>query len=339
MSRLSVAQKGVPGAPFSTADLRQVLAASRLPTLPECVVQIIELCKDPNVGPHEIALPIENDPGLTSHVLRFVNSSYFGLSHQVSSIRRAITLVGVQTIHNFVLWNAVISRIGDPKCRSFQVKDLWHDSLRRGLFARLLAKQSGLEDGDELFTAALLQDMALPVLAKAMPEDYAQLLEDRHAGMVRLSVLERQTFGWTHAEAAAAMARKWNFPESLATLVEAHLAVGCEVSGPDPDFKEFVVAVSALLPSVVDPRWTELPAFETCCRRIRLPEGPALPELLDQVDFEVAQIATALQMSTPGRTLAESFHQDALALDEPGPQHGEPNSPSGTRLLKRDAVI
>jgi len=36
----------------------------------------LQLSKDPDCGPAEFAVPIETDPGLTSQVLRFVNSSY-----------------------------------------------------------------------------------------------------------------------------------------------------------------------------------------------------------------------------------------------------------------------
>ncbi len=189
----------------SSHDLKKLLAGAQLPALPQSAIRLLELSQDPDNGPPEFALPIEADPGLTGQVLRFVNSSYFGFSREISSVRLAITLVGVRTIKNFALWSAVFSLMPNPKCGPFDLKSLWQDSLRRGLFARALGKQLGIKDAEDLFAAALLQDMAIPLLAKELPAEYAELLNAREGGQQRLSDLERAKFDWTHAEAGA----KW----------------------------------------------------------------------------------------------------------------------------------
>ena len=64
----------------------------------------------------------------------------------------------------------------NPKCGPFDLKSLWQDSLRRGLFARAMGKLLGLREAEEAFAAALLQDMAIPLLAKELPEEYTELL-------------------------------------------------------------------------------------------------------------------------------------------------------------------
>src|SRR5215212_2616402 len=97
-------------------SLKDLLQGAQLPALPQSAIRLLELSKDPNNGPDEFASPIEADPGLTSQVLRFVNSSYFGLSRRIDSIRQAITLVGVRTIKNFALWSAVFTLMPNPKC-------------------------------------------------------------------------------------------------------------------------------------------------------------------------------------------------------------------------------
>ncbi len=165
-----------------TYDLGRLLNDAQLPALPHSAIKILELSRDPENGPPEFAVPIEADPGLTGQVLRFVNSSYFGFSREISSVRLAITLVGVRTIKNFALWSAVFSLMPNPKCGPFDLRSLWQDSIRRGLFARSMAKLLGLKEGEEAFAAALLQDMAVPLLAKALAKDYSALLEQRDQG-------------------------------------------------------------------------------------------------------------------------------------------------------------
>ena len=116
----------------------------------------------------------------------------------------------------------MFSSIPDPKCGPFNLKHAWQDALRRALFARTLANALEVDDAEEVHSAALLQDVALPLLAGAAPQVYVALLDERSRTGNRLSNIERCTFGWTHAEAGAAIWRKWYLPERLATLIENH---------------------------------------------------------------------------------------------------------------------
>ncbi len=230
-------------------DLNKILAGAQLPALPQSAIQLLELSQDPENGPTEFAVPIETDPGLTGQVLRFVNSSYFGFSREISSVKLAITLVGIRTIKNFALWSAVFSLMPNPKCGPFDLKSLWQDSLRRGLFARAMGKLLGLKETEDLFSAALLQDMGVPLLAKENPTVYAKLLETRDTRHVRLSQLEQQVFGWTHADAAGIIARQWNLPDEFADLVVAHTDIEPWLSQPEAAAGKLAVAMSSLLPS------------------------------------------------------------------------------------------
>ena len=104
--------------------LKDVLRNAQLPALPQSAISLLELSQDPDNGPAEFAIPIEADPGLTGQVLKFVNSSYFGFSREISSVKLAITLVGIRTIKNFALWSAVFSLMPNPKCGPFDLKRL-----------------------------------------------------------------------------------------------------------------------------------------------------------------------------------------------------------------------
>src|SRR6185295_14254221 len=167
--------------------LSDLLACGQLPALPQSAICLLELSQNPDNGPAEFAIPIEADPGLTGQVLKFVNSSYFGFSREINSVKLAITLVGVRTIKNFTLWSAVFSLIPNPRCGPFDLRALWQDSLRRALFARNFAKSLGMKEADEPFAAALLQDMGVPLLAKEFPNEYVELLAERRHGERRLS--------------------------------------------------------------------------------------------------------------------------------------------------------
>jgi len=295
-----------------TLDLKKVLAGAQLPALPQSAIRLLELSQDPTNGPAEFAVPIESDPGLTGQVLRFVNSSYFGFSREISSVKLAITLVGIRTIKNFALWSAVFSLMPNPKCGPFDLKSLWQDSLRRALFARAMAKLLGLKEAEEPFAAALLQDMAVPLLAKETPELYRKLLEARQDGRIRLSHLEERVFGWTHAEAGGIMARQWNLPEGFAVLVENHPAIERWANEPQNEPDKSAVALSALLPAAADPDWAERDKFQDYYQKVVPAGAPEATELLGQIDDEFTRFAPVLKLAVPSKSLVESFQDAAV---------------------------
>jgi len=294
--------------------LKELLSSAQLPALPQSAIRLLELSQNPDNGPAEFAVPIESDPGLTGQVLKFVNSSYFGFSREISSVKLAITLVGIRTIKNFSLWSAVFSLMPNPKCGPFDLKALWQDSLRRALFARAFGKVLGLKEAEDLFAGALLQDMAVPLLAKEQPTKYLKLLEARREGETRLSDLERAEFGWTHAEAAGFMARQWSLPEEFAQLIEAHteldrfLAEGCK------DIGKIAVALSALLPAAHDKMWYERQKFMSAFEALTGGRG-TVADIFSQIDQEFTEFAPVLKLATPGKALVDHLQDEAAAAN------------------------
>ena len=295
--------------PDHAPKLEQLLTGSQLPALPQSAIRLLELSRDPDNGPAEFAVPIESDPGLTSQVLRFVNSSYFGFSREISSVKLAITLVGIRTIKNFALWSAVFSLMPNPRCGAFDLKSLWKDSLRRGLFARAVGKYLGLNDHEDLFSAALLQDMALPLLARELPDDYREMLEGREGGQYRMSDLERERFGWTHANAAATMARGWNLPDRFIELMESHIDLDKWMATPEKNMDRFAVSLSALLPASSDSAWWSREPFEAAYGSLPSDVCPGIPELFVQIDKEFDEFAPVLKIAGPTKSLSDEFSE------------------------------
>jgi len=298
-------------------QLQRILQGAQLPALPQSAIRLMELSRDPDNGPPEFAVPIEADPGLTGQILKFVNSAYFGFSREISNVKMAITLVGIRTVKNFALWSAVFSLMPNPRCGPFDLKRLWQDSLRRALFSRAFAKMLGLKDCEESFSAGLLQDMAVPLLAKEMPREYLALLEAREKERRRLSDLELEKFGWTHAQAAAAMARGWKMPDDFAALLEKHTSMETLIASGNAKPDALAVALSALLPSMSDDRWSECPQFEAAYLHLRPTNGPTLVEMLARVDQDFIDFAPVLKLAAPAKTLTTWYEESVPATTAP----------------------
>lgn len=301
--------------PLCLDQLHRILTDTQLSALPNSAIQLLEISQDSNNGIVEFAQPIESDPGLASQVLRFVNSSYFGFAQTISSVKMAINLVGMRAIKNFALWNAVFSLMPNPKSSIFRLPILWQDSLRRALFARRVGKLLGLKEAEEVFAGALLQDMVIPMLANALPKDYAEMLESVHDKGYRLSELERVRFGWDHGIAAGITGRSWNLPEDLVHLIECHIDLSHDIDKPlQPE--ERAIAFSSLLPTVANNLW---PEFETFCDYYarHLPDGsPTVRDLLEKIDAEFVELAPMMKVGTPSTTLAMYYDQAEAMLNE-----------------------
>lgn len=287
-------------------DLKSLLSTAQLPALPQSAIRLLQLSKDPDNGPAEFAVPIEADPGLASQVLRFVNSSYFGFSREIATVKHAITLVGIRTIKNFSLWSAVFSLMPNPRCGQLDLKKLWQDSLRRALFARIFGKAVGLRDEEEGFAAALLQDMAIPLLAKELGPDYAELFERRAGGEHRLSALEEERFGWTHADAATVIADRWNLPPEFTRLVERHADLEF-LRSRQSNKDQRIVGLSALLPAAIDGAWPERAEFVEVFQSVADGAPVDVEKVLTDVDEAFTEFAPVLELSAPTQTLVELY--------------------------------
>jgi HD-like signal output (HDOD) protein len=167
----------------------------------------------------------------------------------------------------------------------------------------------GLTEAEELFAAALLQDMAVPLLAKELPTRYQSLFESRNDGTVRLSQLEEEEFGWTHAEAGATMARGWKLPESFASMIENHTQLDLDSENASPT--QNTIGLAALLPSNCDTEWAERDSFTAAYSVLSGDKTSPIREILAAVDRDFEEFAPVLKLTVPAKTLVDSLHASA----------------------------
>ncbi len=146
----------------------------------------------------------------------------------------------------------------------------------------------------------------MPLLAKELGSRYAEMLENRAEGR-RLCEIEREAFGWTHADAGAAMARAWRLPDSFAEMIQGHAELDQWLRSRNASPGMMAVALSAHLPSASEDAWTECGTFTDAYNRLAKPGSAPAVEMLRQIDVEFNEFAPVLKVAKPARTLVELF--------------------------------
>ncbi len=245
-----------------TGDFAKIFKDFKIPTLPQVVTKILELMQQPEVNLVEIAKLIECDPGLTSQLLKMVNSAFCGLSREIVNVQHAISVLGIKGVENLVVSYGVFKIVKSPKMQGFQLDIFWTDSLMRALFARELARLKKIPS-DEIFLGALLQDIALPILLTEWFDVYQRAYKKWQGSGKRLSDIEKKELSWDHAQAGAWIAKNWKLPEILILSIALHVSSAEElIKLRLQDTPIALASLSSEIPSVLKERHDFSPLLE-----------------------------------------------------------------------------
>lgn len=191
-----------------------------LPSVPAIAATVIALVEDPNASADDLRAVIERDPALAARILKVANSSLFGFSRRIETLRHAIALLGFRTVKNLVLgasMKEVFKRFGLTE------RLLWEHATRAGAVAARLTDHASIDvDREEAFTLGLLHDLGKIALNNAAPEEYSRVVARVYNEGVTFVVAERDLFGFDHAELGALVAEKWKLPPRLETAIRLH---------------------------------------------------------------------------------------------------------------------
>ncbi len=209
---------------------RLILSTCDIPSVPHVALKVIKLIDNPNTRLDDIQRAIMADQALTSRVLKIANSAFYGLRHNVETLSEAVAIIGFNTLKSIVLAAAtreVYKRFGIIE------QKLWEHSLGVSIAAFVIARRTGRVKTEEAAIAGLLHDIGKVLMDNSQPERFSLLMESVYSDRVTFSSLEREYFGFSHAEAGCILAEKWGFPLLLCDVIRDHH--NCELnSGEDP---------------------------------------------------------------------------------------------------------
>ncbi|MBU0970588.1 MAG: HDOD domain-containing protein [Proteobacteria bacterium] len=204
------------------AKLKKILKGYELPSFPAVVMEILQKIRSPYSSISSIAESLSLDPGISVKVLGIANSAAFSPSKRVENLTQAIALVGISQLESLVLGVGVAKGIPKKNCQWHDPASFWLTSAKRAMLASDLARILCPAKESECFTAAFLQDMALPFLACHRSEAYDPIFKAWHLEGGDLAALERERLDWDHAQVAAWICSEWGLPENIAAAIRGH---------------------------------------------------------------------------------------------------------------------
>ncbi len=185
----------------------------------------MEVCNRPDTSPNDLNRVIALDPVLTGQVLKLINSAYYSLPNQVTSLTRAIIMLGLNTVKNLALSTAVLGTLGKEKSKCFSMDRFWIHSICVGVTAKALAAEKKIPMAlrEEYFVAGLLHDLGKVPLSNCFPEEYQQALSLADLQGCSLVRAEKMIFGFDHRLTGQMIGEKWQLnPAMVACLTQHH---------------------------------------------------------------------------------------------------------------------
>ena len=200
-------------------SIKLAAAVDRMPAFPKSVQRILELTSDVNCSPKDLVQVIDKDPVVTVKILRVVNSSYYSLPRQVTSISHAVVYMGFNSVKNLALSVAAIGVLPKNNAAGFDANQYLLHSLATASIAKQLALRVDNADPTDCFIAGLLHDFGKVVFVQFMPAEFRKALELSQADGSSLHLALREVIGVDHAVVGAMLVEKWRFAAPLVETI------------------------------------------------------------------------------------------------------------------------
>ncbi len=199
---------------------------SRMPSFSTTVMKVLEICNRPDTSPNDLNKVISLDPVLTGRVLNLINSAYFALPNRITSLTRAIIMIGINTVKNLALSTAILDTISREKgsFQAFSMDHFWTHSICVGVTAKLLAGIKGVSAAgrEEYFVAGLLHDLGKIPLNNCFASEYGLALERSKREEIPLLESESAIFEMDHGIVGGMIADKWRLNASMKSAMGHH---------------------------------------------------------------------------------------------------------------------
>lgn len=269
-----------------------------LPAMPAIAQKLLALDLDTDQGEAQLLTLVEQDPQISAKLISLANSPMMGLSRKATCVAEAALLLGLTRVKAVAHGIAAMSNFPKmPGSQIFAPQDLWLHSLTIaiGMHTLSLHMPAALRPSqDHIYLAGLLHDMGYMALHHLDSEASNEVHHQLHLQPKRAVVeVELQTLGISHCQIGAQLARQWNLPEEIVSVLGQHHTPYLNSVPLDQPLPRLVNLVEKLLPNFGITQYcgTEISLEEWQALGIDPEKEAELRDSLSEIAIQTAQIA------------------------------------------------
>ena len=202
---------------------------TRLPTLPAVASRLLSMGADEDVHLDEVIELIEADPALSARMLSLCRCADAGLGDRITTVRRAVIMLGLEAVRSAVLSVLVFDRLrideDEVGAESlFDIEGFWTRAIAVACVSeRIVGRRRSMGiSTDQAYLAGLVHGLGKLALYKVLPKSWEKALVMGERQHLTLSSAERATIGIDHHTAGKRLAEHWGLPESLRDVIWLH---------------------------------------------------------------------------------------------------------------------
>jgi len=196
-----------------------------MPALASTVRKMEAMTQDENSSLAELGQSVLHDHALTSRILRVANSVSFNLSDtQITTVSRAAVILGFKAIRNICITSKLLENMLKKQKLSEPVYErvlaLMARSFHAGMLAKMMTRDRSADEQEEVFIAALLQNVGESAFWSRGGE-MTELLDEKLAVSDRsIEEIVRETLGASFHELNCGLAKSWELGDVLLESME-----------------------------------------------------------------------------------------------------------------------
>jgi putative nucleotidyltransferase with HDIG domain len=210
---------------ISHQGLKEIVSRiDSLPTLPATYIELVQELETEDSSIEKIGDIISKDIGLTTKILKMVNSSFFGLRQQITAPNKAVSMLGLDLVKAMALSSGTFDKFKHLKVPGFSLDKMWQHAMLTSAFAKIIAQKGGLErrDTDTVFMAGLLHDVGKLLIAAHLPDSFAVINKLAEKISIPIFEAEEKVIGTNHSSIGAYLLGLWGLPQAIFDATAFH---------------------------------------------------------------------------------------------------------------------
>jgi len=185
--------------------------------LPEAVTKIKQIIDDDATSMEDIAEVINYDPAIMSQVLKISNSALYKFPSTITTVTKAIQVIGTRSIYDLVLAYGVASAFKDITPDVVDLDQFWEQSVSCALLSKYFAEEVGLKEPEKLFVCGLLHNLGELVLVNLNSEKAKKCASFSSENTPLM--LQKKYLGFSYADISSELLKLWGIPTDIAQIV------------------------------------------------------------------------------------------------------------------------